>query len=295
VVDIESYQGGRRRLDGIPPLLVDTAVAEAKVPADTAEASHAPRQASGMPLEQSLRQENGGRVEEPKALRQPVEQPRPDRRRMDGPSVAPLEVEMAPTPVGSDAAADTPGTGFPPGSTSAAGPALTAPVARRRMGAPGAAVPSGPPAEPGRTGTVEQPEAPASPRENQAEEPDPPAPAADHRPASTTEQGSPAPSTKHPAPEGQAPSVARPGTVKGAVIVAGVVLGFLAMVLLARWLRTLSGVEAFIADYSGHASQPAAAPVGIPSWLGWQHFLNMFFMVLIVRTGLQLRCERRPP
>src|SRR5699024_3743065 len=30
-------------------------------------------------------------------------------------------------------------------------------------------------------------------------------------------------------------------------------------------------------------------------WIGWQHFLNMFFIVLIVRTGLQVRTERKPP
>ncbi len=110
-----------------------------------------------------------------------------------------------------------------------------------------------------------------------------------------TEQGSPAASEKKKATvEGSALSGVRPGAVKGAVIVAGLVLVFLALVLLARWLRTLSGVEAFIADYSGHASQPASAPVGLPGWLGWQHFLNMFFLVLIVRTGLQVRWERRP-
>jgi thiosulfate reductase cytochrome b subunit len=100
---------------------------------------------------------------------------------------------------------------------------------------------------------------------------------------------------KNPAPKARALSGVQPKTVRGALIVAGVVLGFLAVVLLARWLRTLSGAETFIADYSGHASQPAAAPTGIPGWLGWQHFLNMFFMVLIVRSGLQVRWERRPP
>lgn len=294
MADNESFQGGRWRMGGIPPLLVEAAVAESKVQAETAKPVHAPEQVTEARTEQSHLQENGQRVEELNAHEQPVAQPRPNRRRMGGPAAAPLKIEMAPTSVESEGAA-TSGHVIPPGSIPAAGPALTAPVARRRMGAPGAAVPSGPPAERNRMGTVEPPEAPASPRENESEEPDPRPPAADNRPASTTEQGSPAPSKKHPAPESQAPSVARPGTVKGAVFVAGVALAFLAMVLLARWLRTLSGVEAFIADYSGHTSQPAAAPVGIPGWLGWQHFLNMFFMVLIVRTGLQLRWERRPP
>lgn len=75
---------------------------------------------------------------------------------------------------------------------------------------------------------------------------------------------------------------------------AGIVVIGLVIVLTARWLRTLAGVEAFIEHYPGHASQPAATPEGIPGWIGWQHFLNMFFLVLIVRTGLQVRMERRP-
>lgn len=29
--------------------------------------------------------------------------------------------------------------------------------------------------------------------------------------------------------------------------------------------------------------------------MGWQHFLNMFFIVLIIRTGLQVRREKRAP
>ena len=66
------------------------------------------------------------------------------------------------------------------------------------------------------------------------------------------------------------------------------------MVLLARWARTMPGVQEFIATYDGHAPQPVGTPEGIPAWLGWQHFLNMFFIVLIIRTGLQVRMEKRP-
>lgn len=73
-----------------------------------------------------------------------------------------------------------------------------------------------------------------------------------------------------------------------------VLIGAVAVVLIARWLRSMTGVEEFIAQYDGHSSQPAEAPVGLPAWMGWQHFLNMFFIVLIIRTGLQVRHERRP-
>lgn len=83
---------------------------------------------------------------------------------------------------------------------------------------------------------------------------------------------------------------------KRAVVGVGVaVLAALVMVLLARWARTMPGVQEFIATYDGHAPQPQGTPEGIPAWLGWQHFLNMFFIVLIIRTGLGVRTERKPP
>lgn len=77
--------------------------------------------------------------------------------------------------------------------------------------------------------------------------------------------------------------------------VLGAVVVGLALVLAARGLRTLEPVQDFIAQYDGHTAQPESAPTGIPAWLGWQHFLNMFLMVLIIRTGLQIRSEQRPP
>jgi thiosulfate reductase cytochrome b subunit len=66
-------------------------------------------------------------------------------------------------------------------------------------------------------------------------------------------------------------------------------------VLFARWLLGMPAVAGFVATYPGVSTMSATAPIGIPAWLGWQHFLNMFFLVLIVRTGLQVRLERRPP
>lgn len=66
------------------------------------------------------------------------------------------------------------------------------------------------------------------------------------------------------------------------------------VVLLAKWVTGLSGVRSFMADYPGHSELPAGAPVGFPAWLAWQHFLNAFFLLLIIRTGWQVRTTTRP-
>jgi thiosulfate reductase cytochrome b subunit len=68
----------------------------------------------------------------------------------------------------------------------------------------------------------------------------------------------------------------------------------LVVVLAARGLMQLDGVQEFVARYPGHPSLPASAPIGVPAWLGWQHFFNAFLMVLIIRTGLTIRRETKP-
>jgi thiosulfate reductase cytochrome b subunit len=49
-----------------------------------------------------------------------------------------------------------------------------------------------------------------------------------------------------------------------------------------------------VTDYPGHSELPDNAPVGFPAWLAWQHFLNAFFLLLIIRTGWQVRTTTRP-
>ena len=68
----------------------------------------------------------------------------------------------------------------------------------------------------------------------------------------------------------------------------------LLVVLLAKWLRGLPEVQSFMADFPGHTELPEGAPVGFPAWLGWQHFLNAFFILLIIRSGWQVRTTTRP-
>jgi thiosulfate reductase cytochrome b subunit len=82
--------------------------------------------------------------------------------------------------------------------------------------------------------------------------------------------------------------------VRPALISVGLMAAALALVLAARWLYSLPGSQDFLTAYPGNASMPTSAPEGLPAWLGWQHFFNMFFIVLIVRSGLQVRLERRP-
>lgn len=82
----------------------------------------------------------------------------------------------------------------------------------------------------------------------------------------------------------------------GAVIVggAGLLYAGLMAVFAVQWLlSTQWGVE-FLAAYPGEYHLPEGAPVGFPAWLGWQHFFNVFLMVLIIRSGLQVRTEKRP-
>lgn len=66
-------------------------------------------------------------------------------------------------------------------------------------------------------------------------------------------------------------------------------------VFVARWLMTTQPVSQFVVDFPGYVEPAEGAPIGLPAWLNWQHFLNIFFMVLIVRTGLQVRLEKKVP
>lgn len=66
------------------------------------------------------------------------------------------------------------------------------------------------------------------------------------------------------------------------------------VVLVARWLREVPAVAGFITDYPGTTELPETAPVGLPAWVGWQHFLNAFLLVFIVRSGWLIRTTQRP-
>ncbi|KAA9148861.1 cytochrome b/b6 domain-containing protein [Microbacterium lushaniae] len=82
----------------------------------------------------------------------------------------------------------------------------------------------------------------------------------------------------------------------GAVVVlgAGLLVAAGMAVALVRWLLSTQWGEGFLAQYPGEYHLPEGAPVGFPAWLGWQHFFNAFLIILIIRSGLQVRREKRP-
>lgn len=77
-------------------------------------------------------------------------------------------------------------------------------------------------------------------------------------------------------------------------LVPAAVVVLLAAVLGAMALRQADWMQPFFLAYPGSTDLPAGATVGFPAWLGWQHFLNSFLIVLIIRTGWVLRKEEKP-
>ena len=102
----------------------------------------------------------------------------------------------------------------------------------------------------------------------------------------------------HPAPQPEPKRIGpfTRGQWAGAVIVCGAALLFAAAmaVALVRWFISLDFMQDFLATYPGEYHLPETAPVGLPAWIGWQHFFNVFLMVLIIRSGLRIRRETRP-
>lgn len=68
-----------------------------------------------------------------------------------------------------------------------------------------------------------------------------------------------------------------------------------AIILLAQWMRGQTAVQDFLLQYPGVTPLPENAPVGIPTWLAWNHFFNAFLLVLVVKTALEIRSKKRPP
>lgn len=106
-----------------------------------------------------------------------------------------------------------------------------------------------------------------------------------------TEQPEPVTATPSAAPPVPAPLPRRTRIVTG---VAAALLACVVTVLAARGLTTYAVVQDFLRDYPGAYPRPDSVPPGVPAWVGWQHFLNAFFIVLIIRSGWQLRTQKDP-
>ncbi len=62
----------------------------------------------------------------------------------------------------------------------------------------------------------------------------------------------------------------------------------IAAVAVAQGLRNVPSVQRFIASHPGTTKPLSGAPTGFPSWLRWQHFFNVLFMIFIIRSGVQI-------
>ncbi|WP_422212648.1 cytochrome b/b6 domain-containing protein, partial [Microbacterium sp.] len=53
-------------------------------------------------------------------------------------------------------------------------------------------------------------------------------------------------------------------------------------------------MQDFLAAFPGEYHPAVEVAPGFAPWVGWQHFFNAFLMVLIIRSGLRVRSEKRP-
>jgi methionine sulfoxide reductase catalytic subunit len=67
--------------------------------------------------------------------------------------------------------------------------------------------------------------------------------------------------------------------------------GLVLLIALAQSLRELPSIQAFIKAYPGIAQAAPSVDSGFPWWLQAQHFLNMLFMMFIIRAGIQILAD----
>ncbi len=63
------------------------------------------------------------------------------------------------------------------------------------------------------------------------------------------------------------------------------------LIALAQNLRELPEIQDFIKRYPGIAQNAPSVDTGFPWWLQLQHFLNMLFMMFIMRAGIQILAD----
>lgn len=75
---------------------------------------------------------------------------------------------------------------------------------------------------------------------------------------------------------------------------AGLALLLGLLVLVARVVYDSGWFQEFLVAYPGHQDLPVGTGTGLPAWLNWQHFLNAFFLVMIIKSGWRVRTVTRP-
>lgn len=97
-----------------------------------------------------------------------------------------------------------------------------------------------------------------------------------------------------PLPE---PSPLRPSwpqAIGGLLGLASLGLVAVAAVFLVRTVLSTPLMQDFLATYPGEYHPAVDVEPGFAPWANWAHFFNMFLMVLIIRSGLRVRSEKRP-
>jgi thiosulfate reductase cytochrome b subunit len=79
-------------------------------------------------------------------------------------------------------------------------------------------------------------------------------------------------------------------------LLAAAALGLIAGAAIAfvRTLLSFPFMQDFLAAFPGEYEPAIAVEPGFAPWLNWAHFFNMFLIVLIIRSGLRVRTEKRP-
>jgi thiosulfate reductase cytochrome b subunit len=72
------------------------------------------------------------------------------------------------------------------------------------------------------------------------------------------------------------------------------IIGLALIVLAARGVRATDWGVSFLAQFPGESHRALSTPTGFPAWLAWQHGLNAFFILFIIRSGWQVRTVKRP-
>ncbi|WP_232321104.1 molybdopterin-dependent oxidoreductase [Mycobacterium shimoidei] len=65
--------------------------------------------------------------------------------------------------------------------------------------------------------------------------------------------------------------------------------GLVAAVAIGKGLYNMPAVQDFIERYPGVDDRHVRP--GMPGWLGWTHFFNLFLMIFIIRSGIQILCD----